>query len=152
MIDELQRQYLEAMEIPVWVSRTGSAQPAAATSGIRLGPGSGANLFICSGPEASSSQLAADLARALPEPPVWAWPADDDTAMPVAAAVEDHLFSSITIFGEDLAARLFGSQHPECVGCARLVVAPSLTAMAGSPKLRRACWYLLVPAGVVGLA
>jgi len=141
---ELQRRYLEALEIPVWVPRAAEMMPGAVPDRIRLGPGSGASLFICSGPEASSSLLAADIVRALPEPPVWAWPEDVEDAMAVGAAVKERLFSSIIVFGEELASRLFGPGCPESVGSARLVIAPAMSALAGSPHLRRACWRLLV--------
>ncbi len=151
-MNELRRQYLEALDIPVWLPRDRDPSDSVPPRGIRLGPGNGGSLFVCTGQQTSSTRLAADIARVLPDAPVWAWPGGDEGCMDVEAAVQERLFTAIVVFGDELAAQLFGASVPGHLGSARLIVAPSLSAMAESGGLRRDCWRLLADRLLAGEA
>jgi hypothetical protein len=140
-----QRAYLEAMGIPVWVRR-GPAQAAGPTqvASLQLGPGTGSVLLLCAGVSESSSQLAADIARALGSEPVWGWPAADGEGRGVAEAVGDGLFTHLLVFGSEAECALFGGPAPETLGPARVLRAASLPALAADPGERRGLWRMLV--------
>jgi len=156
-MDRLQLQYLEAIGIQAWVSRD-LAPPreipaesgALSATALRLGPGEGGCLFVCEQAEQSGGRLAADLARACREQPVWAWPEDAEGAGSVEDAVRERLFTAIIVFGPTLASRLVGAPTPEALGTARVMVAPGLETVAADPAARRACWAALCRAGVAG--
>lgn len=146
-MDALRLEYLQRIGVPVWVRR--EAPPAApARPGLQVGPGAGSVLFVCAGAEEPSGPLAADLARVLAEAPVWAWPAPPEAGTTPADAVERGLLTALVVFGEDLAARLFGRVPPESIGAARVVVVPSMGRLAREPEARRACWRALAGAGL----
>lgn len=140
-----QRAYLEAMGIPVWVRR-GQAQAAgpAQVAGLQLGPGKGPLLLLCAAVSESSSQLAADIARALRCEPVWGWPAPDGEGDGVAAAVGDGLFTHLLVFGNETESALFGGPAPETLASARVLRAASLPVLAAEPDERRGLWRALV--------
>lgn len=145
MIPAGQRAYLEAMGIPVWVRR-GPAQAAGPrqVAGLQLGPGKGPLLLLCAGVSESSSQLAADIARALCCEPVWGWPVADGEGDGVTAAVGDGLFTHLLVFGSETETALFGGPAPESLGSARVLRAASLPALAADPGERRGLWRVLV--------
>lgn len=151
-MDRVRLQYLEALGIQAWVSREASAEGSRTGSGpgLRVGPGEGGCLFVCERAEQSGGRLAADLARACREQPVWSWPAADEDAPDIGAAVRERLFTTVIVFGEALAGELFEASVPETVGSARVVAAPDLDTLAADPAARRACWSALRRAGVAG--
>jgi hypothetical protein len=148
-MDSLQAQYLENMGVPVWLSRDRERPVAAPACLLALGPGSGSRLFVCGSTKEQSGRLAADLARALPEPPVWAWPVEEQ-GVGVAQVVEDRLFTSLVVFGQDLAQAVIGNPVPELLASARVVVLPALGELATSAQARRKCWRLMTAGGVAG--
>lgn len=148
-MDALHLQYLEAMRVPVWVLR----KPLAAVQGqsprLHLGPGNGALLLVCGEPGESATMLAADLARALPEPPVWAWPEAGEGGCLLGEAVRDRLLTGIAVCGQDVARSLFTGEPPSAMGSARVVVLPSMARLSADPDARRDCWRALLSAGMV---
>jgi len=149
-MDELRRQYLERMGIPVWISRPQPAAEDAGHTSLALGPGNGSSLFLCESREAAAGRLAADLARIPARPPVWAWPVAEgaEDGLTLAAAVNDRLFTAVVVFGEDLGRRLLGGPPPEMLGPARVLVVESLEQLAASPVARRDCWRAMVSGGI----
>ncbi len=158
----LQIEYLRAMGIEVWLQR-GNETPATAgaeepivegepaepqTAGSRafvVGPGEARLLFLCESPGESGLPIAADIARALGEAPAWGWPAaaGDSAAAPLEAVIRERLFTGVLVFGQ-LAGP--GEDRPVS-GSARIVRAPSLGTLAGSPEARRKLWSVLRETG-----
>lgn len=132
--------YLEVLEIPVWLPRNAAAP---ATAELRLGPGASGILSVSATPEPQAGRVASDIVRALPETPVWACPVRPGDGQPVASAVDQHLFTTLLIFGKELARQLLGHPLPERVQQARVVVAPELEALARDAGARRELWRLL---------
>jgi hypothetical protein len=139
--------YLEALEIPVWLQR-GQAQPAS-PKGLRLGPGSSGLLLVCASQEQPASALANDIVRVLPETPVWAWPELNGGGQPIAAVVEEHLFTTVLLFGEALAEQVLGQAVPERLAQARLLPVPALGNLGEDATVRRQFWRTLCQQGLV---
>ena len=149
MIDARQLHYLQAMELPVWLLRQQDAATAGEPPMLHVGPGSGSLLLICAGPELTATPLAADLARSLLAPPVWAWPDLDESAgVPLAEAVAERLLTAVVVFGQDLSMRLFAGAAPRNLGSACIVVLPALQELLSDPQARRNCWRALLAAGL----
>ncbi len=170
-----QQAYLEALHITPWVRRSGPPEtlqpaesPAAASSpeppsptadsqasvplaGARLafGPGAGGCLLLGPSQAAAAQQLASDLSRSLGQPPVWCWPAEDETAKAAGAACDERLATDLLILGPALASLMFGPDVPERSGSARVTVLPSLDELAASADARRACWQALRSSGIL---
>ncbi len=147
----MQRAYLEAMEIPVWVRKELAGQvPDFVSPALRLGPGSGHVLLICAAVDEPASRIAADIARSLKSEPVWAWPVPDEGTGNIIATVQEHLFTTVILFGEPLAKQVFNGAAPEALGSARLLVAPCLEEVAVSPAARQTLWKLICKAHPTG--
>lgn len=158
MIEKRQHAYLEAMNIPVWVTRLQpealmEASPAtAATSasqGLKLGPGSDGVLLVCASASDSASKLANDIVRVLPKTPVWGWPDIDDSAVTPAEAVNENLFTCVAVFGEALGQLLFGQQMPAALGSATVVILPAMSELTSSADARRKLWSDLCRSGMI---
>jgi hypothetical protein len=159
-MDERSLQYLAAMQVPVWVLRNsadgaGEVETAGdvghASTGpltLYLGPGSGGLLLVCEEASMSASALAADLARALPEPPVWAWPDAQAPHNPLEGIVRERLLTGIAVLGSGLATRCFPGCVPTTLGSARVVELPSIAELLADPQARRRCWQALLAAGL----
>lgn len=154
MSDQQKRAYLEAMGIDVWRMRQ---QPVVETEefhgdpGIRLGPGNGSTLLICADNTDSSSKLANDIVRALGNMPVWAWPQDDGPSTGLASTVDEHLFTVVAVFGDELAGHFFGGDVPGNIKAAKLVVLPSMQAISSESDSRKQLWHILCRAGMVSV-
>jgi DNA polymerase III psi subunit len=144
MIGARQHAYLEALDIPVWIRKelAGNVSDFVPCS-LKLGPGSGHLLLVCSALEDPASKIASDIGRCLRSEPVWAWPDSDGLALDITTIVREHLFTSILIFGETLAARMFDGAIPETLGSARLLTVPALQELAVSPPARRSLWQVI---------
>jgi len=152
MINSRQQAYLEAMDIGVWRLRKtpSTCAPDLDTGiGLKLGPGSGGILLICAADTHSASRLANDIARALGSVPVWAWPDSDTNAIKLKEAVEENLFTTVAIFGDDLARQCNGSELPVSVGPAKLVVLPAMEDIQRQAAARRALWTVFCHNGMV---
>ena len=152
MHSSLQQAYLEAMDITVWSSR----QPAPPESGVvtshislKLGPGNAGSLLICPADTDSAGRLASDISRTLDRAPVWAWPSDDTGTVDLPRAVDDKLFTTVAIFGEELAMQLFEGELPDHLNSAKLVLLPSLQDILNTSEARRNLWATLCLSGML---
>jgi len=153
MINSRQQAYLDAMEIGVWCLRDSShtAKPATNSAvGLKLGPGRGGILLICSADSDSASRLASDISRALGAVPVWAWPDTVEEAVNLATAVDENLFTTVAIFGQQLAAQFFDGELPANMNSAKLVLLPSIQDIQSQPEARRVLWATFCRSGMVG--
>lgn len=152
MIDNRQQAYLDAMDIGVWYLRESAcaAEPAPVNApGLKLGPGGGGILLICEADTDSASRLANDIIRSLGSVPVWAWPHADDSAVNLASAIEDKLFTTVAIFGDQLAAQFFDSELPPGLNSAKLVLLPAMPDIKTSAGARQTLWTTLCRTGMV---
>ena len=161
MISNRQQAYLDAMDIGVWTLRetpppaipVSVATPAIPAKenvmGLKLGPGGGGILLICSADTDSASRLANDISRALGSVPVWAWPHADASAVRLSHAVEENLFTTVAIFGSELAARFFDGELPPGLSSAKLVLLPSMQEIQSQAEARRALWTSFCHSGMV---
>ena len=159
MVDRRQMAYLEAMDINVWQLRATppAAEPelkitapeAQIAVGLKLGPGSGGTLLVCADPADSATRLANDIVRALGSVPVWAWPETDAKAVGLAEAIEEHLFTTVAIFGDGLARQLFDNEIPASLKAAKLVPLPSMQDVQQRAEARRVLWHTICRSGMV---
>jgi len=133
--------YLEAMGIPVWVRKEFAAQAGRdELAGLRLGPGSGQFLLLCANAGETAGHLASDIARVFSAEPVWAWPAIDEPGQTAETAVDEHLFTTLVIFGAEAAGQVFGEDVPGVIGPARVLEAPAMKELANDPAARSRLW------------
>ena len=152
MHNSLQQAYLEAMDIAVWSLR----QPASPETGIaknhvqlKLSPGNAGSLLICAADTDSAGRLANDINRTLGSSPVWAWPSDDTGTVDLPSAVEDKLFTTVAIFGEELAMQMFEGELPAHLNSAKLVLLPSMRDIQNRADARRALWATFCRSGML---
>jgi hypothetical protein len=153
MLSSRHQAYLEAMDIGVW--RLRDACPATEVNtehppGLKLGPGGGGVLLVCASDTDSATRLANDIGRALGRDPVWAWPAVDENAIEIGIAVEENLFTSVAIFGRDLATRFFGHELPDSMCSAKLLLLPAMQEIRNRAEARNTLWSAFCRAGLVG--
>lgn len=144
--------YLDAMDIDVWQLRATEATPPVEVQTapvIKLGFGSGGVLFLCAAAEDSSSRLATDIGRSLGGVPVWAWPQLDEDSVELADAVDEHLFTTVAIFGQELADDFFAGGLPANLNSANLVLLPSIKDILNRADVRRSLWKTLYSKGMV---
>jgi hypothetical protein len=148
-----QQAYLDAMDITVWNLRdrvVPEAGVAVNNTWLKLGPGSGGNLLICSVDSDSAGRLANDINRTLGGAPVWAWPFLDDSAVELSRAVGENLFTTVAFFGEELALQFFGGELPAHLNSAKLVLLPSMKDIQNQAAARRTLWATLCKSGMLG--
>jgi DNA polymerase III psi subunit len=152
MINSRQQAYLDAMDIGVWCLReTPSIKTCVPASqpGLKLGPGGGGVLLVCAADNHSASRLANDISRTLGSVPVWAWPSSDSNAAKLADAVEENLFTTVAIFGKDLAGQFLEGDLPVSLGSAKLVLLPAMDDIQDHADAKRALWTTLCHTGLV---
>lgn len=152
MTDSRQHAYLDAMGVDVWsLRKTGEVgeQKMFSVPAIKLGPGDGGVLLICSNDADSASRLANDIGRALGCMPVWAWPQTETDGVQLEAAVDEHLFTTVAIFGEQLASEFFDDQLPSNLNAANLVLLPSMKDIESSASARKLLWTRFCHSGMV---
>ena len=152
MIDHRQLAYLDAMDIEVWCLRDQPVQEIpveAGGTGLKLGPGKGGILLVCAVDSDSASRLANDIGRAMGGNPVWAWPHAEENAVSLPDAIEDNLFTTVAIFGDELAGELLGSELPASLHSAKLVLLPSMQELQDSAGSRKLLWKTLCRSGMV---
>jgi len=161
MISSRQQAYLEAMDICVWTSRKQAAAPISSresavashgvdkTPGLKLGPGGGGILLVCALDTDSATRLANDIGRALGSAPVWAWPHDESNAVELATAVTENLFTTVAIFGSELANRFFEEELPAGLNSASLVLLPAMKDIESRADARRTLWATFCRFGMV---
>ena len=160
MISDRQQAYLDALGIEVWTLRasescTSNVSPyvspdvAGDAPGLKLASGRGGVLLVCAVDADSASRLANDISRALGSTPVWSWPDDEENAVQLPVAVDENLFTTVAIFGRDLAARFFGTEIPGSLSSAKLVVLPSMQELESQPLSRESLWATICRSGMV---
>jgi len=141
MSEPLRRAYLEAMGLDVWVARP----PRPQRDRLLVCPGQGSTLLICQSAEESVTKLAGDIARALGQQLVWAWP--DEAGMPdsptVEQAVVQQLFTRIIVFGPALANQLFKGDIPQVLVSSMVSVTSGLDELAVNGTVKQAFWISL---------
>jgi DNA polymerase III psi subunit len=131
---------------PVQVVETSSQKSGPS---LRIGSGSGGLLLVCAADVDSASRLANDISRALGSVPVWAWPDDEETAVELATAVDEKLFTTVAVFGDDLTGRFFEGPLPSAVNSAKLVLLPSMQDIQTSAEARQSLWDTIYRSGMV---
>lgn len=177
MIDQRQQAYLDAMGIETWCLRksplvaeslrkTPTSQitsagntPAdvapspssevAEGAGVKLGPGRGGVLLVCAEDTESASRLSNDINRAMGGTPVWGWLHSGDKAVGLADAVEENLFTTVAIFGEELGRQFFEGGLPDSLNSANLVILPSMRDLKVDAEARKLLWNALCRFGMV---
>lgn len=158
MISERQHAYLDAIGIEVWSLREpalpASPQVLAGSSGVaalslKIGAGSGGILLLCAADVDSASRLANDIVRTLGSFPVWAWPDDEAAAIGLASVVDEKLFTTVAVFGDELAGLFFNGDLPVAVSSAKLVLLPSMQDIQSSADARRSLWATFCRSGMV---
>lgn len=143
MTDARQRAYLEAMGVAVWTRRKAGplvVEDKVLASGIKLGPGSGGTLLVCAADSDSATRLANDINRALGIVPVWAWPDSGTGAVSLTDAIGEHLFTTVAIFGSELARQFISADIPSTMQAARLVLLPDMQSIQNQATARRLLW------------
>ena len=146
-----QQAYLEAMDVAVWSLREPvSTGPDIAVNHerLKLGPGNAGLLMICAVDTDSAGRLANDISRSLGSSPVWAWPSEDSGTVDLASAVEDNLFTTVAIFGKELALRFFEGELPANLNAAKLVLLPSIQDIQSRAETRRTLWATICRTGM----
>lgn len=127
--------------------------------GVIAGPGKGACLYLCGAGDDTEGALASDLARVLPEAPVWATLDEGGSAdgatdgaspirgEPLEALIAERLFTHVVVFGDAQANLVFGGAAPDRCGPARVTVVPDLGRLANDGRARRHCWFALKSSG-----
>jgi len=138
MIETQRRAYLQVMGFDVWLAK----QPDPELNRLLVQPGEGDTLLVCSHPALAAGRFAGDVARALDERVVWAWPDPEGRLdMPTLEdAVGQYLFTRVVIFGASLAGQLFGGDVPIVVGSARVLEIADLQELAASGHAKLAFW------------
>jgi len=165
------QEYLKAMGIEVWQSRSAAAagvddgraredlaeglQPKDATTAdsmpaarFGVGPGSGKTLLVCARSEEAATALAADIARSLEGEPVWAWPAagTKEPGVTLAAAIAEHMFDRVLIFGSGQAVGVAAGEDG-IAAAAQLIRAEPIAVLMESGDARRGLWQQLSASG-----
>lgn len=120
--------------------------------GLKLGPGRGGILLVCEKDSDSASRLANDISRALGSVPVWAWPDTGAGAARLDDAVQENLFTTVAIFGDELARRFFAADVPSSVHAANLVRLPAMQDIGTQAEARLTLWAALCRSGMVSRA
>ena len=140
---------IEAPEVEVTGAVLPGSPVAIETPGLKLGPGGGGILLLCTVDSDSASRLASDIGRAMGSNPVWAWPVTDANAMPLSNAIEDNLFTTAAIFGDELAGAFFDGELPASLNAAKIVLLPAMQDIQGSAEARKLLWSTLCRSGMV---
>jgi hypothetical protein len=141
MIESRSVAYLEAMGIEAWTLRPAPQL----RDRLVVGPGQGSTLLLCDGAQETASCLASDIARSLSSEPVWAWP-DSEQASAEATleqVVERGLFTTVLIFGSELAGEIFPARPPNRMGSARIRVVSSMERLMASGAARSDLWRVI---------
>lgn len=168
----MQQAYLKAMGITTWVRRDmpdvavaedlnitesseqkSEIQPAQnmgkPTTRLMVGGGNGSCLLICRSAEPINGRFASDITRALgasDQAPVWSWPDNSESALPIEQAVSEKLITAVVIFGQELAQQVLGDATIDCVSAAKVHIAPELDINGMPAPHSRSLWNQLCEA------
>jgi DNA polymerase III psi subunit len=156
MMSDRQQAYLDAIGIEVWSLREPLSPPISDTAsatedapGLKLSSGNGGILLVCAADVDSANRLANDISRALGSSPVWSWLDFESTAVKLADAIDEKLFTTVAIFGDDLAAQFFEGGLPASLNSANLVLLPSMQEIQSRADARKSLWVTLCRSGMV---
>lgn len=138
-------------QAPVQQIQSGQAQTGSESSGLKLGPGSGGVLLICAVDSDSASKLANDISRSMGAVPVWGWPDSGADAIKPLEAVAQNLFTTVAIFGDELAGQLLGDELPANLKSAKLVLLPPMHDLEVRHDARRELWATLCRSGMIAI-
>ena len=138
MIESRRQAYLEAMGLEVWAIRP----PPPQFDRLALQPGKGQTLLLCQEPEETAQRIAGDIARALDQDVVWAWPDPEGEAEDASLqdAISQHLFTRVIVFGATLATRVCKGEVPRVIGSASILVTGSVNDLAVRGSAKQAFW------------
>jgi hypothetical protein len=141
MMEARRRAYLQALGLDVWTLKP----PAPSLDRLMLQPGNGRTLLICQAPEETAHRLAGDIARALDQDVVWAWPDPDgrEENASLTEAIGQHLFTRVVVFGGALANRVCKGDAPNVIGSASILVTRVVGELAVSGSAKQAFWEQL---------
>ena len=135
MIESRRRAYLEVMGYDIWSARL----PEPESNRLLIQAAEGDTLLVCRSPETAASPFAGDVARALGDRGVWAWPDPEGRSESATLhdAVSQYLFTRVVLFGPELVSQLFKDDVPMVIGSARILATADLEelAVAGTAKL-----------------
>jgi DNA polymerase III psi subunit len=149
-----QQAYLDAMDIGLWRLRESACVVTPDTDGVprlKLSPGRGGILLICDEDSDSASRLANDINRVLGSVPVWAWPHADEDGVELVNAVEENLFTTVGVFGDEVAGQFFDGDLPDSLQSANLVLLPSMQDIQHRAEARRQLWATFCRSGMVSV-
>jgi DNA polymerase III psi subunit len=162
MIESRQKAYLEAMGIALWSARQTQPEQLASVpspdvqvsandefASLKLGSGSGGILLVCALDTNSASKLSNDISRALGNVPVWGWPDSSDSSLKLSDAIVENLFTTVAIFGQQLAGQILGRDIPESLNSANLVILPAMEELERRQESRRDLWQIMCRSGMV---
>ena len=75
----------------------------------------------------------------------------DDGAVELTQAIDDKLFTTVAIFGEQLASQFFDGEPPTCLNSASLVILPSMQDIQSSSTMRKLLWKVFCRLGMVDI-
>jgi hypothetical protein len=141
MRESQRRAYLDAMGFDVWVARPVRPEP----DQLVLQAGNGQTLLLCEEPEQTARRIAGDIARALDQDIVWAWPDIDgqEGATSLEEAIGQYLFTRVVVFGAALANRVRKGEIPPVIGSASMLVTDSLGEMEVRGSAKQTFWEQL---------
>jgi hypothetical protein len=87
-----------------------------------------------------AGSLVSDINRTLGVAPVWAWPDEDEVAVDLGSAIEEYLFTTVAIFGNELALQITEGALPSRMSSANLLVLPTMQEIQNQADARRALW------------
>jgi hypothetical protein len=138
MTELRRRAYLEAMGLDVWALKPPPPKPGQ----LVIQPGSGDTLLLCQQPEETAGRLAGDIARALAQGGVWAWPDQGgySESTSLEQAIACHLFTRVVVFGEGLAREIFKADVPPVIGSASILVVDTMDEITVRGSAKQALW------------
>lgn len=142
MMESRRRAYLQAIGLDVWTIRP----PPPSLDRLVLQPGNGRTLLVCQEPEETAQRLAADIARALDQDVVWAWPDPDGRAenASLEEVIDQYLFTRVVVFGSALANRMCKGEVPHVIGSASILVTRDAGELAVRGSAKQAFWEQLL--------
>ncbi len=141
MMESRRRAYLNALGLDVWTVKP----PPPSLDRLVLQPGTGQTLLLCREPEETARRIAGDIARALGQDVVWAWPDPEGRAenASLEEAIRQHLFTRVVVFGSSLADRICKGEAPRVVGSAGILVTRDMDELAVRGNAKQSLWEQL---------
>ena len=81
--------------------------------------------------------------RTIGRTPVWGWPHPGEQTVGLADAVEENLFTTVGIFGEQRGGKFFADGVPQSLKSANPVILPSMRDLEADAQARKVLWSAL---------